>query len=836
MKQAVFTIASKNYFSYVKTLMQSLKEFEPDWDRYVVLVDEYLDEGKEKPLIEDPGLYEIIKAADLGLPNPQCMFFRYSILELNTAVKPWGFEWLFKGKGYDTVVYMDPDTCVFNRMAELERELEIPDTIVLTPHVTSPVPDSNIPNEQELMRFGVYNLGFLGLSKGKGTADHIQWWEKKLEYNCVEDLPNGVYVDQKWMDIVPAFYDNVKILRHPGYNVAYWNLVTKKVTAENGKYYLNGEQLAFFHFSHVHLLNTDIQAVKELADDYYQRQIKNNVEEIKNLPYAYDKFEDGIKIPYPLRVMYRKDRQMQKIGGDNPFKNNSVFMTEPAVKGEKDKIPITVLMDCIWKIRPDAQQAFPKYMHEQRDLFVRWFISVAEKEYNIDKSIVDAARASLKKAYNIRNGSLKVKTVRFAMATGMKMRPVLLKVLPFGLRNRLYNRFLRMSASTIDFTAEDNGLHNAIADVSQANKGINLYSFIKGEFSIGEVGRIIARGLNTTDIPFSIVNLTAGGNLHSFRDSSWDHKVTDKPDHNINLFAINADSVMYYRSQFDPDIWKNRYNIGYWNWELPDFPDRWKKSFSFFNEIWTGARFVVDSLSEKSPVPVVRIPLTVKLTPNRKMDRAYFNLPEDRFLFLCMYDVLSIQSRKNPQGAVHAFIKAFQSNNKNVGLVIKVNNAQNSAEDMAILNDIVKGYENVYIMDKTFSREEIDSLLNCIDVFVSLHRSEGFGLVLAEAMYLKKPVIATNWSANTDFMDYTNSCPVDYKLVQIGKDFGPYEAYQQWAEPNEDHAAEYMKRLFSDRAYYDQLAASGQKKIKSDYSPEVMGSMMLKRLQSIGLL
>ena len=844
MKKAVFTIASKNYFSYVRTLMQSLKENEPDWTRFVILVDDYLNEEQEKPLIEDESLYEIIKAKDLGLPNPLKMFFKYSILELNTAVKPWGFGWLFKEKNFDTVVYLDPDICVYSKMAEVDKELEDEDRIVLTPHITSSVPDDNVPNEQALMRFGVYNLGFIGLSKGEDTLRLVEWWQGKLENNCVEDLENGIYVDQKWMDIVPALFRKVTILRNAGYNVAYWNQVTRKFSFEDGQYKLNGDPLVFFHFSHVSLLNTKDKLIDSLVNDYKRRIDDNQVAVYKKLPYAYAKFSDGSHIPIAMRIAYRLDKELQQMCGDNPFDGGDTLMTLPAPRDSKHAIPMTILMESIWKTRPDLQHAFPDYKNEHREAFANWFIYSAEREYGISKHIIkkieDAIEAGIKAhakevKHNIKarpsfKSRLKFKIYRIIISVGKIFQPVLKRILPKRLKNYLAVRLhLVPQASAVEPAVSQTPDYSAASQ-----KGINLFSYIKGEFSIGEVGRIIARGINTTDTPFSIYDISEG-NLHRFGDNSWNHKVTDNPSYNVNIFAFNADSVTYFRNKLGASYWKDKYNIGYWNWELSEFPDQWKEAFNYFNEIWTGSRFVADALAIKSPVPIQRIPLTVEMKPDEKMDRDYFNIPKDRFLFLCMYDVLSVQSRKNPQGAVNAFIKAF-GNNDDVGLVIKVNNSRASENDIAILHEMIKHHKNIYLIDKTLSRTEIDSLINVTDVFVSLHRAEGFGLVLTESMYLRKPVIATNWSANTDYMNLQNSCPVDYKLIKVGSNAGPYSADQLWADPDEEHAAEYMKKLFFDREYYNKIAVSGEKTIKSEYSPEAMGRIIQKRLREINVL
>ncbi|GJM83642.1 hypothetical protein HMSSN139_61380 [Paenibacillus sp. HMSSN-139] len=144
-----------------------------------------------------------------------------------------------------------------------------------------------------------------------------------------------------------------------------------------------------------------------------------------------------------------------------------------------------------------------------------------------------------------------------------------------------------------------------------------------------------------------------------------------------------------------------------------------------------------------------------------------------------MYDVKSYQERKNPEAAINAFKAAFQPDDTNVGLVIKVNCYKSTLNDLEALDVLIANYKNIYLIKETISRNDVNALLGITDCFVSLHRSEGFGLGLAEAMYLGKPVIGTNWSSNTDFMNNKNSCLVDYELIQVGRDQGPYKAYQK---------------------------------------------------------
>jgi glycosyltransferase involved in cell wall biosynthesis len=363
-------------------------------------------------------------------------------------------------------------------------------------------------------------------------------------------------------------------------------------------------------------------------------------------------------------------------------------------------------------------------------------------------------------------------------------------------------------------------------------KGINLVGYARAEMGIGESCRIAAKSLTAGELSFGIINFK-GTNSARMSDTSWTHKEIEEPFFDVNVFHINAEQMMEIYAHYGNRIFNNRYNIGFWHWELPDFPDRWKESFSLVDEVWAPSTFVVETLSIKSPVPVIRIPHAIEVKIEQVRDRNYFNLPENKFLFLTMYDVKSYQERKNPQASVEAFKKAFGENDDNVGLVLKVNISSPESKEMQMLQALIGDYKNIYLIKEVLSRNDINALINVTDSFISLHRSEGFGLGLAEAMYLRKPVIGTNWSSNTDFMNHNNSCPVNFELVSLGHTYGPYEAYQYWAEPDVKHASEYMKRLYNDTNYRDEIAEQGELTIKTDFSPKRVGLLIKKRLEYI---
>ena len=404
---------------------------------------------------------------------------------------------------------------------------------------------------------------------------------------------------------------------------------------------------------------------------------------------------------------------------------------------------------------------------------------------------------------------------------GDKLKPVLIKILPLPLLKKIKGGLINSAYSK-----------NAKAPFQKDAYpfGINLIGYIKAQMGLGQGCRLIARAIKESGIPFLIMD-TRVGNPFNHNDNSWDGYIKTSPAYNINIFHINAEQMPHLQLSLPSGTLDKRYNIGIWLWELPDFPDEWCGAFSLVDEIWAPSEFNCESIRKKSPVPVTLIPYGIEAEYDEKFDRDYFSLPKDMFLFLSMYDSNSTIQRKNPIGAIKAFKKAFPPSEKNVGLIIKINNPKE--EDLKLINDELKGYRNIFIIKNTLSKTEVNSLIKCSDAFVSLHRAEGFGLVIAEAMLLGTPVIATNWSANVDFMNSENSCPVSYELKQLGEDYFFYKAYQHWAEPDLDNAAEYMKKLFSDKSYRETLSKNAKKFIQKNFSVQKSAEKIKSRIDEI---
>ena len=358
--------------------------------------------------------------------------------------------------------------------------------------------------------------------------------------------------------------------------------------------------------------------------------------------------------------------------------------------------------------------------------------------------------------------------------------------------------------------------------------GVNLVGYIRSEHGVGQACRHTAEALEKSGIAWSAYDWEVN-NLSRKEDFSWDARISKRFPYRYTIFNINADQMPVAKEKLPKEAWDG-YNIGVWYWELPEFPDEWLGVLKYVREIWAPTRFIADSIAMKANIPVIYMPPPIEMQPSANVTREFFGLPEKRFLFLTMFDSLSIQARKNPMAAINAFKKAFGPDDKAVGLVVKVGNAKFHAEEVAQLEKIRGDYGNIYFIKGTFSRKEVNSLLELSDAVLSLHRSEGLGLLCQEAMCLGKPVVATNWSGNVDFMNNDCACMVDYELRPIGVDFGPYKANQVWAEADVDQAAGFMRRLYSDEGYRRSISARAVDMMRR-YSPEICGARMLKRLE-----
>ena len=339
---------------------------------------------------------------------------------------------------------------------------------------------------------------------------------------------------------------------------------------------------------------------------------------------------------------------------------------------------------------------------------------------------------------------------------------------------------------------------------------LRILGFFSQTFGLAEASRRTLKAIHSsskinvsaTQVPY------AGKHLGDEKNISVEKSLPVEKNE-IRIFHFNGDHLERLILDWGPSLLECRYRIGFWHWELPEFPNDYLPWFDKVDEIWVPSRFVYDAIAPKTIKPVQIIPLAIdeQILKPPPPNRYKFSIPNDKVVFLITFDFYSILERKNPILGIKAFSKLIEDDKyKDLAhLVVKVSNQHSDKEGYNILLKTLSALspQNITFIDKVLPRMDMMQLINSIDSLISLHRSEGFGLHLAEAMAMGKAVIATNWSGNTDFMNLKNSSLVDYDLVRLEKDFGPYRRDCRWASPVLDHAVSKMKILIKNESTND---------------------------------
>ncbi|MBT9486716.1 MAG: glycosyltransferase family 4 protein [Rubrivivax sp.] len=262
----------------------------------------------------------------------------------------------------------------------------------------------------------------------------------------------------------------------------------------------------------------------------------------------------------------------------------------------------------------------------------------------------------------------------------------------------------------------------------------------------------------------------------------------------INIFHINGDEVRQAMAHVTYNTPLTGYNIVYPAWELAMYPAEWAEQLDRFDEIWAPSQFIADSLAAACKKPIHHMPLGTEVMLQDFLPRKRFGIPEADLVFLFFFDLKSYLERKNPRAVLQAFRNVMLKRPyARARLVIKANGFdETQTSHIAFRDDVLALGGQAQLLTETLTDEQVKNLVRCCDCFVSLHRSEGFGRGIAEAMYLGKPVVATGYSGNMDFMTPDTSYVVDHALVPVKEGQYPFASGQFWAEPDVDHAARLM--------------------------------------------
>ncbi len=368
------------------------------------------------------------------------------------------------------------------------------------------------------------------------------------------------------------------------------------------------------------------------------------------------------------------------------------------------------------------------------------------------------------------------------------------------------------------------------ADVRRS--GVNLMGSFQAETAAGEEARSNLRIMRTTGLPCVVNNYVAG---HSDNIAQLPDQVTEANPFLINLLTINPKWFVTFAKEHAAYL-AGHYNVGYWGLNLPEFPKEWETAFGFVDEIWTPSSFTYESIVSHSPLPVKIVPnaLDMEVQP-RKTERAKsFGIEPGLFVFLSIFDFHSCLDRKNPVGLIRAFKNAF-GGRPDVQLLLQAVHADIHSREYTFLQEAATG-ANVRFVETVLTRDATRDLMMAADCYVSLHRAEAFGVPMAEAMLLAKPVIATAYSGNIDFMTAGNSFLVPYRMVPIEASHGSYKAGCRWAEPDLDYACDLMRYIEHNREAAAEVGQRAAAHVRRVLHPEVIGASVVARLKELDLI
>ena len=364
-------------------------------------------------------------------------------------------------------------------------------------------------------------------------------------------------------------------------------------------------------------------------------------------------------------------------------------------------------------------------------------------------------------------------------------------------------------------------------------KGVLLVGYPRGEFGIGSLLRLPALAFKEAEIPFGVFDFNPSSQA-SQNDNRLDEWLTHLPEYSVNIFCIGADQLPLLKKILGKQFFQGHYNILYGAWELSRLPEQLTGCLQGINEIWAMSSFMGQMFRRSTSLPVHDLQLPIVTYQSESICPSQLQIPKNNFVFLFMFDFDSHVARKNPEAVIEAFKLAFPGlSSIPVTLVIKSINGERHEKERNRLKNKIGCDSRILQIHEVLPHSINTALMKCCDCYVSLHRSEGFGLTMAEAMLLGKPVITTGYSGNMDFTTTATALLVDYELVPVQPGDYPFSHGEMWAEPNVQQACDYMLDLVKDSTFAKSLAQKGQELIRTSFSTTTMGDRYKKHLSSL---
>ena len=768
------TIVTRHTIPYAKVLARSFSHSHPN-SRFIALV---LDRHRPTASLIDGIEWMALDDISIEPGDLHALALICNAEELARAIKPFFLRTLLSARG-GVIAYLDFNNKIFSSLAKIVT-LAQKHAIVLFPYLCPPAP-ADIPVD------GVYDSGLLAI--GGGSESFLEWWMERAKAQSYKNPERLRVSEQLGLDSVPSLFPQHCIVNAPGWNASYRNLPSQGVSWTGDRYEINGEPLHIFHFAgydpgRPHLLSAQQgneprvllsrePALAKLCGEYREEVLSAGWDKSRpDDPGSFDSLSNGLRIDRHIRRIYRK--ALEKFSEDKDAEPPNPFATGNAL----------AFID--WLNEPAPGASLP---------ITRYLLAVRESRPDVQSAFPDPlgqdALAFLK--WFVRHGR-----------HDEHAHDLLVPSVPHP-------------AALIS------------AAEGQPNEEINVAGYFRAELGIGEAARLLLTALGASGIAHRAIPY---GATVSRQEHPFENGPESAPTGDINLICVNADQLSHFARENAALFRPGRYSIGVWFWEVEDFPAELHPAFNYVDEIWVASEFIRQALLKVSPKPVFKFPLPIVAPESdRSLSRAEVGLPE-RFTFLFSFDFLSVLERKNAVGLIEAFKRAFAPG-EGPALLIKTINADKRILEMEKLLFAAADHPDIIIRDGYVSALEKNTLAARCDCYVSLHRSEGFGLTLAEAMALGRPAIATGYSGNLEFMTPQNSILCSYTTRKIGPGAEPYPAGSQWAEPDTNEAAALMRRVYFHPEEANARATKALSDLERFHSPAAAGKVISERLALI---
>lgn len=783
---------------YVRVLAESFLAHHPTGSITALVLDGPTDE-------QLPEKFSKLAPCDIGISDAE--LHNLAMLldrdDLVMACVPKLLKHLMNGTGR-AQIYLADDVLLFSPISGLETLAE-ERGLVLAPRTHSALPDDGLtPDQAQLLEVGLYDPGLVAV--GRGSTGFLDWWTDAMQTEARRNLPSAAVMVATAQPRVIRFnrildmaglFDHLKLDRLLGL-ASFWNIWDRKLDLPGDIPGLDGNHLSMFRFEGFtpevpHLLGagqgprprvlfSQWPQLAQLAGNYTNRLINSGFEKASKSPACFEHLPGGLKVDRRMRFVYRKAYREHLEGlapsPPDPFdeldpENFVDWLNSPDEQGYAPAVPRYLL--ALYEERLDLKAAFPGLAHADAGRYLDWVIR-----------------------YGAREAAVSPELCRF-------------------------DQSIRRSPS--DDLAES-AAPGTLRRRALLPLGLNVAGYFKSESGVGEMARLVLSGVQCSGVPYSSLAYQA-----RFSRQNHPFEGTGEPfAYGVNLLCVNADELYPFVRDTGARILDNRYNVGLWWWELEELPPIDAETEVLFDEIWVGTQHVAKAVRARTSKPVLVIPVPIR-TMDAEPDRASLGIP-DGFMFLFTFDFLSAFARKNPLGIIDAFRKAFSPNEGPI-LVIKSINGAAEVAAQEVLRLAAASRDDIKIIDNYLEPERKDALIASCDCYVSLHRAEGYGLGMAEAAALGKPVIATNYSGNLEFLNHNNSYLVGYEVSTVPPGTGPYREGATWADPDTDEAASVMRHVYLNQQEAAERGRLARHEARTIHTPQRTAQFITERIDQI---